>query len=74
MFHLLEKEERSMHQACPFFLPRVITWCCFLSAFPLVVFRVPPLSPHQQQRPAVLRSPRASAKVLGCSCLTAELL
>lgn len=33
-----------MHQACLFFFPTVIIWCCFLFMFPLVVCGVPPLN------------------------------
>lgn len=63
-----------MHQACLFFFPMVITRCCFLFMFPLVVCGVPPLSTHQQHRPSVLGSPRVSAWVLGCSRPAAEFL
>lgn len=52
----------------------LITWCCFLFMFPLVVCGVPPLSTHQQHRSSVLGSPRVSAQVLGCSRPAAEFL
>lgn len=46
--------KRRMHQPCLFFFPTVITWCCFLFLFPLVVCGVPLLNTHQRHRPSVL--------------------